>query len=68
MGAAQSKGIGMTVQSPQDASYLDVGGAGQLNISGPVSFYTTPDGFVDSVLTHFDRSYLTNTGNRGFGC
>lgn len=66
MGAAQSKGISMTVQSPDDASYLNVEGAGQLNISGPLNFYTSPDGFIDSVDTHFDGSYLTNTGNRGF--
>lgn len=66
MGAAQSKDISMSVQAPGDASYLNVEGAGQLNVSGPFNFYTSPDGLVDSVDTHFDGNYLTNTGNMGF--
>ncbi|GET30599.1 DUF5723 family protein [Prolixibacter sp. SD074] len=65
MGAAQSKDINMSVQAPGDASYVNVEGAGQLNVSGPFSFYTSPDGLVDSVDTHFDGSYLTNAGNMG---
>lgn len=66
LAAAQSKDINMSVQAPGDASYLSLEGSGQFNVSGPLTFYTSPDGLVDSVETHFNGSYMTNTGNMGF--
>ena len=67
LAAAQSKDINMLVQAPGDASYLNVEGSGQLNVSGPFQFYTSPDGLIDSISSNIDAgSYLTNTGNMGF--
>ncbi|MDC1106417.1 DUF5723 family protein [Prolixibacteraceae bacterium] len=70
MSGVQSNGISLRTQS-KNLSSIDIYTAGKIDISAPIDFIMSTDvngdEYIDNIETDFNKDYLSNFRNLGFG-